>query len=273
MLILELSHIQEKTYRAFIGRHNLLNYSYRDYLHMLQQSFLQEMTQSQRELFDSYAKLLQEENKRLNLTRITEIEEIRQRHFEDSLVVLPLLRKFQADLDHTPSLIDIGSGGGFPILALAIALPEWSFTSVEATGKKVAFQNLVVNELGLGNVEVIQARAEDLSGEFDFREMFDVATNRAVGVLSMVAELCVPFIRRKGLFLTWKGPKLSQEIDSGKKALHILGCSDVEELPYTLCGEDPAKSGYRLLKATKRSHTPGEYPRAFKDIKSNPLGK
>ena len=240
---------------------------------MLQKSFLQEMTQSQRELFDEYAKLLQEENKRLNLTRITEIEDIRQRHFEDSLVVLPILKEYQAGLDRTPSLIDVGSGGGFPSLALAIALPDWSFTSIEATGKKVAFQNLVVNELGLGNVEVIQARAEEVANEFDFRETFDVATNRAVGVLSMVAELCVPFVRKGGLFLTWKGPKLSQEIGSGKKALHILGCNDLEELPYTLCGENPAQSGYRLLKATKRSHTPGEYPRAFKDIKSNQLGK
>ncbi len=240
---------------------------------MLQKSFLQEMTQVQKEQFDEFARLLQEENKRLNLTRITEIEEIRQRHFEDSLVALQILREYQTTLKHSPTLIDVGSGGGFPALALAIALPNWSVTSVEATGKKVAFQNLVVKELALSNVEVVQARAEEVSGEFDFRETFDVATNRAVGALSMVAELCVPFVRKGGLFITWKGPRLSQEIDSGKKALNILGCDNIEQLPYALCGEDASQSGYRLLKATKRSHTPGEYPRAFKDIKSNPLGQ
>ena len=235
-------------------------------------SVLATLNQKQIEKFDLFAKILLQENEHLNLTRITDPDEIRLRHFEDSLVVLPLLNQLQSESDRLMSLIDVGSGGGFPGLALAIALPDWRIVSLEATGKKADFQELVVEELGLRNVEVYNERAEEMAKEDDFRERFDVGTARAVGHLSIIAELTMPFIRKGGTFLSWKGPKLDEEMAAGKEACKILGGRKFEQIRYALPGEDMQTSGYRIFEVFKEAKCPSTYPREYKAIKASPLG-
>lgn len=238
----------------------------------MSESMIKTLNAQQQEKLDLYAKLLQEENQRINITRITETEQIRLRHFEDSLVVLPILRKFEQESDRLCSLIDIGSGGGFPGLVLAIALPDWRVVSVESTGKKADFQQKIVDELELSNVEVYHERAEELAREQDFRERFDVATARALGQLSIIAELAMPFVRKGGRFMSWKGPKLAEEMQAGESAVRKLGGTSLREMPYHLPGEEDAVTGYRIFEAIKGGKTPGKYPRQYKDIKASPLG-
>ena len=238
----------------------------------LQKSFLETFSPEHLKKFELFAEILQQENKRLNLTRITETCEIRSKHFEDSLVALPLLKEVEVNSNTSCSLVDIGSGAGFPSLALAIALPHWSIVSIEATGKKADFQLKVAAELDLSNVEVYKGRAEDLGNEFDFRQSFDVATSRALGNLALIAELAMPLVKVGGRFIAWKGPKLIEELEMGSKALKILGSGKITQIPYALPAQDPDQSNYRLLEVIKEKNTPGQYPRPFKDIKAKPLG-
>jgi 16S rRNA (guanine527-N7)-methyltransferase len=228
------------------------------------------LSQRQKEQLEKLSELLRKENARSNLTRIIEPEQIMIKHFLDSLIAVEILRDYAKKSDSMPFLIDIGSGAGFPVLPLAIALPDWNFTSVEATGKKTDFQTLAVETLELGNVEIIQERAEELATDPEYRRRFDFAVTRAVGKLEIIAELTVPFLRNGGKFLTWKGPKLADEMPAGSKALKILGMSGIREIPYKLPVEE--QSEFRLVEATKIKNTPAAYPRRFTDIKNSPLG-
>jgi len=227
------------------------------------------LSDRQKQQFERFSEMLRQENEIHNLTRITDPQQIMIKHFLDSLVALPLLEKYAKTIDRAPFLADVGSGAGFPVLPLAIAMPDWNFASIEATGKKADFQSKVIAELGLENVEVLQERAEDVGRNEDYRQRFDFAITRAVGRLEIIAELTVPLLRKGGIFLTWKGPKVEEEMPAGKKALHVLGMENIIQIPYTLPGDE--QSDYRLVQATKTKNTPPQYPREFKDIKSSPI--
>jgi 16S rRNA (guanine527-N7)-methyltransferase len=226
------------------------------------------LSDDQKKKLELYAELLIEDNKHLNLTRITEADEIRTRHFEDSLVVLPTLLDAQNQIEGRPGLIDIGSGAGFPGLVLAIALPLWQITSIEATGKKANFQQKIVAALGLTNVTIVPARAEELAQDQKYRKKFDVATVRAVGHLSINVELCVPFLRIGGLFLAWKGPKVEKEMPRATKIIKKLGLGEVEQKRYSLSG---IAGDFRIIEARKLRQTPPKYPREYKVIKKESL--
>jgi len=227
---------------------------------------LEKLSQQQIEKFDKFAEILQRENERLNLTRILDAHQIKVRHFEDSLVILDKLKEIEANCQTTPKLVDIGSGAGFPGLALAIALPHWPIVSIEATGKKAQFQQLTTKELALDNVQVVHGRAEILGQNKNYRQKFDVATTRAVGSLAMIAELTVPMLKIGGDFIAWKGPKVEAELCKGQERLTILGTNKLSQQKYTLPG-DNQESDYRIIHATKISDTPQKYPREFKIIK------
>ena len=227
------------------------------------------LSKRQKEQFQELTELLIEENTRCNLTRITEPDQIMSRHILDSLVAVSLLNDYASKIGRATFLIDIGSGAGFPVIPLAIALPDWNFVSVDATAKKIDFQRLVADKLSLDNIELLQERAEELAHDEEYRQRFDFATTRAVGSLNIIAELSAAFIRKGGIFLTWKGPKVEQELTAGKKALEVLGMSQVRQLPYNLHGAE--HSNCRLLEAKKVKNTPSKYPRPFKDIKAAPL--
>ncbi|MFI4911070.1 MAG: 16S rRNA (guanine(527)-N(7))-methyltransferase RsmG [Sedimentisphaeraceae bacterium JB056] len=229
-----------------------------------------QLSQNQKDQFEKLSRLLITENLKCNLTRIVEPDQIMTKHFIDSLAAFDLMKAYEEKSGSMPFLIDIGSGAGFPVLPLAIAFPNWNFTSVEATGKKTDFQNLVVEQLGLDNIDIIQDRAEELATEEDYWQKFDFTVTRAVGKLEMIAELTVPFLRKGGKFLTWKGPRIAEEMPAGKRALEILGMGNIRDLPYQL--PDQQQSECRLIEATKIKNTPSKYPREFKDIKKFPLG-
>lgn len=222
----------------------------------------------QKQKFEILTKLLAETGKSVNLTAIKDAEQIKSRHFLDSLAAFNILSDYASSINHTPFLIDIGSGAGFPVLPLAIALPDWNFVSVEATGKKADFQNNAIDAIGINNVEVICERAEELGRDFEYRQRFDVAITRAVGSLSLIAELAVPFLRKGGIFLTWKGPKVQEELKDGTKTLSILGMGEITQAPYNT--NEGQNSDCRLVYAKKLKSTPAKFPREFKEIKKSP---
>lgn len=230
---------------------------------------LQSLLQRHGRAFEALAELLIAENKIHNLTRITEPQQIRVRHFLDSLAALKVLEPAAAD---KPLICaDVGSGAGFPVLPLAIARPQWTFISIEAVGKKAAFQRKACAALGLTNVEVAAERAEVLARDKRFRERFDAALVRAVADLSIAAELALGLVRVGGRLLAWKGPGAEEEIGRARPALEQMGASSPQIFSYTL-PTPPHPAQFLLLDAEKTRPTPPTLPRSFAQIKHNPLG-
>ena len=223
------------------------------------------LTQHQ-QAFDTLAHLLTEENKHTNLTRITNPEQIRSRHFLDSLAILPALDNL-AQGKKSLTIADIGSGAGFPVLPLAIVRPDWRFTSIEATGKKVNFQKKAVAELGLKNITVIHARAEELAHEKLYREQFDVVVVRAVADLRILAELALPFVKIGGLMLAFKSANTKDELNTAAKTISTLGGQLDAIWNYTLPN---AKDDFCLIAVAKSAPTPREYPRSYAVISKKP---
>ena len=231
---------------------------------------------SQCRQLSAFAHLLQQANRIHNLTRITETERIYTRHFADSLQVLPHLDR----LEGPGRLIDIGSGAGFPGLVLAIARPDWRITSLEATAKKVRFQQEVVDRLNLGNVTVRQGRAETVAHSPEDRESYDIVCSRAVSRLNILAELTLPFCRPGGFFCAFKGAEAMAELHQAREAIARLGGCYLQSIVYTLSelsqkvdlrhrDDDPS---FALLIIEKTGATPRRFPRAFGVIRERPLG-
>lgn len=211
-------------------------------------------------LGDALAAFLQrllETNRAFNLTAITEPEEAWRKHVLDSLSLLPLLRA-QPELG---SIADVGSGGGLPALPLALALPERSFTLVEATGKKASFLAEVSRELGLRNVVVVPERAETF-GQGDGRGRFDAVTARALSRLPVLLELTLPLLRVGGLCLALKGEQAQLEIEEARAALRLLG-GEARAPQRTETGT--------IVIVDKLRPTPARYPRRPGEPKRSPL--
>ena len=219
--------------------------------------------------FDRFAEILIEQNKIHNLTRIIDLTDVHKRHFADSLAALPILKDIEKNATAPLSLIDIGSGAGLPGLALAIALPNWQITSVEATGKKVRFQQMVIDELRLTNATAIHARAEELGNNKAYREKFNIATARALAEMSILAELALPFVKTGGNFLAWKGPSVNEELQNAQHAIKTLGGKINEPTTYELSPEHK----FAIANIKKTRQTPPQYPREYKSIKNSPLGQ
>jgi len=228
-----------------------------------------------REMFDRFAQLLIEHNRTTNLTRIDSPEQIQTRHFLDSLAALSVLDKTAAAGGGTDfSLIDVGSGAGFPALALAIARPQWRIVSLEATDKKVHFQQIVCRELALTNVQVIHGRAEVIAHDSQLRERFNAATARAVAGLDVLAELMIALVRTGGIGLFWKGSQVQDELMTAAKAFEKMGAVITQLYAYRLPKQpsDAESSMMYLVAAEKHTPTPAAYPRQnFGSIKKRPL--
>lgn len=201
-----------------------------------------------------YSAMLGEWNERFNLTAITDPAEVAQKHFVDSL---SLLRVPECQGEGV-SLVDVGSGAGFPGLVLAMARPSWRVLLLDALGKRVEFLRAVASEVGAENVEAVHVRAEDAARRPEWREGFDVATARAVAHLPVLAEYCLPLVRVGGSFVAMKGPSAAGEVESAGKALLRLGgrVSGVDVL--SLPGIEEGRS---LVRIVKTKATPAEYPR------------
>ncbi len=219
-----------------------------------------ELNQKQIDQFIRYQELLKEWNEKMNLTGITELEEVLDKHFYDSL-----LPSFQVELGN--SLCDVGAGAGFPSIPLKIAYPELEVTILEPLNKRVIFMNAVIEELKLEKISCFNKRAEDYAKEN--RESFDVVTARAVANLVMLAELCIPLVKVGGVFLAMKGSNGLEEDEEASFAIKTLGCEkEKEETRYLNDGSTRINLVYRKIKNTHHV-----YPRPFSKIKKSPLVK
>ncbi len=214
----------------------------------------QSLTQHQR-AFDALTQTLLEANQRMNLTRIVEPAQIRSRHYLDSLAALAVL-----DACEPTAVVDIGSGAGFPSLPLAIVLPDWKFTSIEATGKKVHFQRHAATHLTLANFNAIAGRAEDLSHHKNHRESYSFCLARAVAPLDVLVELGLGLVRPGGRMIVWKGPDWPAELTNAQKMIAMLGGQVHRVGQYSLPQTD---GGFVLIEIDKVKPTPSSYPRSY----------
>lgn len=220
-------------------------------------SFPEAMDESKAEAMKRFFILLQETNAEMNLTRIDEEKEAVVKHFYDSLAVTRLLKV-------SGKVADIGSGAGFPGIVLAIAFPETHFSLVESNGKKCRFLHQAVEALDLGNVSIINARAENLRE----KETFDIAIARAVSDLRVLTELIAPLLKVGGRFVAMKGRNADEELMLAKHALKEMNLSLEQEDTFELPEEMGERKNLLFVKTKKNSR---KYPRDYAEIKRNPL--
>jgi len=205
------------------------------------------------QLFAHYQRLLQDWNQKFNLTSLTEEKEILIKHFLDSLVCFHFMPRSIAF-----SLIDIGTGAGFPGIPLKIVNPYIRLTLVDSVQKKVEFCKLLVKELGLSDVEVLYARAEDIGQDNHYREKFDWSVARAVADLSVLAEYMLPLTAVDGFMLAMKGAEVGQEVEKANPAISLLG-GDINQIEKIFLPENFGERNLILIKKIKP--TPQKYPR------------
>ncbi len=216
----------------------------------------------QLEQFLTYRTELLDWNTRMNLTAITNPEEVLLRHFLDSLTLLPLIDRPRL------RLLDIGTGAGFPGLPLKIVRPRWSVTLLEATGKKVTFVNHVINTLHLADAIAVHGRAEELAHKPEYRAKFDVVTARAVAAIPTLLEYSAPYCRVGGLIIFPKKGDLTDELAQGKQAAKLVGAAFKAEKTFSLPGLPDERS---LFVWEQRKVCPAQYPRSGAAIAKKPL--
>ncbi|MDY0063573.1 MAG: 16S rRNA (guanine(527)-N(7))-methyltransferase RsmG [Bacilli bacterium] len=212
-------------------------------------------------LFDQYYEFLIAENEKYNLTSITNCEEVKIKHFEDSLAVQKAV-----DLSKVETLCDIGSGAGFPGIPLKIIHPDLKVTIIEPSKKRCTFLNNLVLLLKLKDVIIINDRAEDWIKKN--KVSFDVVVARAVSQLCILSELCLPYVKVGGLFIAMKGDHYQEEVEEGQWAIKTLGGKLIDIILYDLSMDYGKRS---LIVIRKDHHTDVKYPRPFHQIKNKPL--
>lgn len=217
------------------------------------------LTEKQKDQLEKYYELLVEYNKVMNLTGITEHDEVYLKHFYDSLTLIRV-----CDLNTMDSLCDIGTGAGFPGMVLKIVFPNLKITLVDSLNKRIEFLKVVVKELGLRNIELVSARAEEYA--MKNRERFDVVTARAVAPLPMLLEYSIPLVKESKYFIAMKGSK--REDEEASNALKLLECKIDKVDTFFLPKEESMRTLYVIKKIKKTSL---KYPRKFVEMKKNPL--
>jgi len=219
------------------------------------------LTVEQMKQFMDYYELLVETNKVMNLTAITEFDEVIEKHFLDSL---SLCRVY--DLDRDVDILDMGTGAGFPGIPLKIAFPKMNLVLADSLNKRIRFLDTVISTLNLKKVEALHARAEEMGRNKMYREKFDLCVSRAVANLSSLSEYCLPFVKEGGNFISYKSGEIEEEANKAKKAIEVLG-GRMERI-YKFDLYDQKRSFAIIVKERK---TPKAYPRKAGTPTKEPL--
>ncbi len=233
-----------------------------DHLQTTLAQFDIELSEAQLARYEGYRAAILEWNEKVNLTAITDPDEFEKKHFSDSVAIAGL-----PELRDAKRVIDVGTGGGFPGVPLAILFPDKEFVLMDSLAKRLTIVESVARDLGIDNVTVVHARAEDLGRSKTHREAYDLCVSRAVANLRVLSEYCLPFVRIGGSFLAYKTETAREEADAAKRAVAILGgkLSGIEPAPV------PGGDGHLIIRIRKESGTPAKYPRKAGVPSKNPL--
>lgn len=232
-----------------------------------------DLSKEQTEKFMDYYELLIEWNSFMNLTAITDFDEVILKHFVDSLAVCQtdifrnVLKKSDDNISDV-SLIDIGTGAGFPGIPLKIIFSDMQITLLDSLNKRINFLNTVIEKLDLKGIRTVHGRAEDFARQPDYREQYDFCVSRAVANLSTLTELCIPFVKKGGYFIPYKSERVKEELAAGEKAMELLGGKIENILEYQLPDSDINRN---LLLIRKEKNTPKRYPRKAGTPAKEPL--
>lgn len=220
-----------------------------------------DLTENQLEQFRIYYDMLVEKNKVMNLTGITEWEEVLEKHFLDSISLIRAV-----DLNQTLTVMDMGTGAGFPGIPLKIAFPNLKVTLADSLNKRVLFLQEVIDSLKLEDIEAIHGRAEDLARDIKYREKYDLSVSRAVANLSTLSEYCLPFVKIGGQFISYKSGEIEEEVSTSKSAVFLLGGKIKDTVKFEL-----GESGRSFIIIDKVNGTPKTYPRKAGTPSKKPL--
>ncbi len=249
-----------------------------DKLKNLAKSYNIELSDKQLDMFKKYYEMLIETNKVMNLTAITETDEVINKHFIDSLSIAGVYSEILQYSDDNNDdnnvdnsifkLIDIGTGAGFPGIPLKIAFPKIDVVLMDSLNKRVKFLENVINELELSNIIAVHGRAEEMARNKEYRESFDLCVSRAVANLSTLSEYCLPFVNVNGKFISYKASDIEEEVNNADKAITTLG-GKLTEVKKLILPETDIERAFVIIDKVKK--TPKVYPRKAGTASKNPL--
>ena len=228
------------------------------YIEKIIKEYVPSLTSDQTSQFMKYYEMLIKTNKVMNLTAITDFEDVVIKHFADSLSILKVV---DFSDQNSIRILDIGTGAGFPVIPLKIAYPGISITLLDSLNKRVDFLNSVIDELKLnehGSITAVHSRAEDYIKEAGIRQSYDLAVSRAVASLNVLSEYTLPYVKISGIFISYKSEQADTEISEAENAISVLGGKIDDKISFTLPESD---FGRTLIKITKIKDTPDKYPR------------
>lgn len=241
-----------------------------EHLSFLSKKLNIDLSKEQIDAFIKYYELLIDWNEKINLTAITDFEDVCLKHFVDSMSIVNAFSSFEEaeNFFSGKTLIDVGTGAGFPGICLKILFPKLYITLMDSLDKRIKFLNEVISSLSLKDISTVHARVEDAARTAEFREQFDFSTARAVAALPVLSEYCLPFVKQGGFFIAYKSEKVLEEIALSANALSLLGGNIESEYSFSLPDSDLQRT---ILFIKKDGKTPDKYPRKAGTPSKKPL--